>query len=294
MMENLAELIVVFLPWPCLARIHSRPIAVYGRPSNEKRAVTIDARICVPGERFGDYGKQDVNFSAQPEVFPGLANEDSETTMPGYRFEGHAIVSVDDRIADASGQMPKELCHPVDQARFQTALDEAALVVLGRRSHEAVPNRRGRNRLVMSRSVDGLTNGRDAWWWNPIDVPLEDVLRQTSPGGGTVAVPGGREVFDYFLAAGFDAFHLSTNAGVRLPGGAAIFSECDNRKTASMVLRGAGLSPRTTEWLDIEDKVSLTVWRAQEVSGRRPNSARHGRQREAGRAAAPPVPTRVP
>lgn len=180
--------------------------------------------------------------------------------MPRYRFEGHAIVSTDDRIADASGQMPEELCHPVDQARFQTALDEAAMVVLGRRSHEAVPNRRGRNRLVMSRSVNGLMNRREAWWWNPIDVPLEDVLRQTSPGGGTVAIPGGREVFDYFLAVGFDAFHLSTNAGVSLPGGTAIFSDCDHGISAGGVLRGAGLQPHDRRWLDMEEEVTVTEW----------------------------------
>ncbi|MHA1559394.1 MAG: hypothetical protein ACTSWI_01820 [Alphaproteobacteria bacterium] len=194
-------------------------------------------------------------------VFPALVNEESEMAMPRYRFEGHAIVSVDDKIADASGQMPKSLNHPLDQARFQTALDEAALIVLGRRSHEAVPNRRARNRLVMSRSVEAIVQRVDGWWWNPMGATLEYVLRLAAPSGGTVAIPGGRGAFDYFLAVGFDAFHLSTNARVRLPGGAAIFSECNSNKSADMVLRGAGLSPSNTEWLDIENEVSLTVWR---------------------------------
>jgi len=181
--------------------------------------------------------------------------------MSSYRFEGHAIVSADDRITDASGQMPKELCHPVDQVRFQTALDESALIVLGRRSHEAVPNRRRRNRLVMSRGVDDLTNRRDGWWWNPTGMPLEDVLRHTAPDGGVVAIVGGRDVFDYFLSVGFDAFHLTTNARVNLSGGTAVFSQCDDRISVNRVLRGGGLRPGKIEFLDMDKEVSLTVWR---------------------------------
>lgn len=185
--------------------------------------------------------------------------------MPAYRLEGHAIVSVDDRIADSSGQMPKRLSHPSDQIRFQAALEDAALIVLGRRSHEAVPNRQGRNRLVMSRGVDELSNRHDGWWWNPNGVPLKEVLRQAAPGGGTVAIVGGREVFDYFLDVGFDAFHLSKNAGVSLPGGTPVFSECDDGISVSSVLEGAGLSPGKTEFLDAEKQVMLTIWRRLEV-----------------------------
>ena len=57
-----------------------------------------------------------------------------------FRIEGHAIVSRDDRIADAGGAMPPGLRNDADWHNFQSALDEAAIVVLGRRSHVTAPN----------------------------------------------------------------------------------------------------------------------------------------------------------
>ena len=62
-----------------------------------------------------------------------------------YRFEGHAIVSADDRIADANGAKTDRLNHPADWARFQGELDKAVLILIGRKSHEAEPAPRPRN-----------------------------------------------------------------------------------------------------------------------------------------------------
>ena len=179
-----------------------------------------------------------------------------------YRFEGHAIVSAEGMIADAAGNMPDSLCHPIDQIRFQAALDRAALIVLGRRSHEAAPNRRQRPRMVMTRSVTGLERGDDAWWWNPEGVTLEEALEAVAPEGGTIAIPGGRGAFDYFLGIGFDAFHLTRNAAVTLPGGLPLFSACREGVVAEDVLAGAGLAPRERKRFD--DNASLTIWRRQE------------------------------
>lgn len=178
------------------------------------------------------------------------------------RFEGHAIVSADDKIADAGGAMPKALHHPEDWARFQAALDRAVLIVLGRRSHEAVPDRAGRRRLVMSRSASGLEQRSDrSWWWNPEGQPLDAVMQELAPQGGTVAVTGGKSVFDYFLTVGFDAFHLSRVAGYRLPGGVSVFSACEDGTSAEAVLDKHGLIPREHEMFDRETGVSVTVWR---------------------------------
>ncbi len=183
------------------------------------------------------------------------------TAKPIYRFEAHAIVSADDKIADASGAMPPSLRHPADWARFQAALDEAAVIVLGRRSHEATPNPNGRTRLVMSRQVAGLERREDGWWWNPAGAPLQEALAAAAPRGGLVAIPGGREVFDYFLDVGLDAFHLSRVAGLNLPGGVPLFSVCDDGLSAEAVLDAAGLRPREHEAFDAEAGVSVTVWR---------------------------------
>jgi dihydrofolate reductase len=178
-----------------------------------------------------------------------------------YRFEAHAIVSADDKIADASGAMPPALRHPLDWARFQAALDRAALIVLGRRSHEATPNPKRRKRLVMSRQVVALEQRGDGWWWNPAGASLQEALAAVAPEGGVVAIPGGREVFDYFLDAGLDAFHLTRVEGLTLPGGVPVLSACADGTLADAVLERAGLHAGEREVLDAEAGVSVTVWR---------------------------------
>ena len=181
--------------------------------------------------------------------------------IDGYRIEGHAIVSADDRIADRDGNTPPELSNEADWLRFQKALDEAAVVVLGRLSHAANPNARRRNRLVVSSGATCCERRSDAWWWNPAETPLADALREVAPKGGIVAVPGGRLIFDLFLGIGFDAFHLARANAVRIPGGMPLFSAVDDGRSADDVLRAAGLRARPAEVIDPEADVTLTVWR---------------------------------
>ena len=178
-----------------------------------------------------------------------------------WTIHGHAIVSGDDRIADADGVTPAALRNDADWARFQAALDAAAVTALGRLGHEANPNVRGRNRMVLSSRVKGVERRSGAWWWNPAGLSLAEALRQAAPDGGIVAVPGGRRVFDYFLDAGFDAFHLVRNRGVTIPGGVPVFSAVTASRTAENVLTTAGLAPGPVEVLDAAAGVTLTVWR---------------------------------
>ena len=180
--------------------------------------------------------------------------------MPNYRIEGHAIVSADDMIADSNGDKPAALDNAADWARFQAALDEAAVVVFGRRSHVAAPNLRGRNRLILSRSVGSLERRDDGLWWNPDGAAFADALTKAAPEGGAVAVIGGQQVFDTFLGA-FDAFHLSRNPGVSLPGGVPLLSACSDGTSPEEVLERAGLSASERETLDADAEVSVTVWR---------------------------------
>jgi hypothetical protein len=148
-----------------------------------------------------------------------------------------------------------------DWAYFQAGLDAASLSVLGRLGHEANPNRRNRPRLVVSSRANGLEQRSDAWWWNPADLSWREAARAVLPGGGQVAVPGGRRVFDLFLAIGYDAFHLSRVVGLRIPGGVALFSACDEGRDAEAVLSGAGLRPGPKRILDVGKPVILSVWR---------------------------------
>jgi hypothetical protein len=183
--------------------------------------------------------------------------------VPGYRIEGHAIVSVDERIAGPDGRTPATLHNDADWRRFQAALDASAVVVLGRLSHEANPNKNRRNRLVVSSSATGIERRDDGWWWNPAEVPLTGALRAAAPAGGTAAVTGGRLVFDLVLDS-LDAFHLATVDGVRIAEGVPLFSAIGPGRSAGDVLTTAGLRPRPREILDAKAGVSLVTWRRAE------------------------------
>jgi dihydrofolate reductase len=179
-----------------------------------------------------------------------------------FTIHGYAIVSADDRIAGADGRMPPELHDDEDWRRFQAALGRAAVSVLGRLGHEQNANALGRNRLVMSTAVSSLERRPGGLWWNPAGASVAAALAAAAP-AGLVAVVGGRRVFDYFLAVGFDEFHLTRMARVLIPGGVAVFSEVDAGRRAEEILAARGLVPAPRERLDEAGEVALTVWRPQ-------------------------------
>jgi hypothetical protein len=181
--------------------------------------------------------------------------------LPGYQIEGHAIISVDGRIAGKDGRTPPALRNEADWLRFQAALDAAALVVLGRIGHEHNPNTARRNRMVVSSTAKAIERRADAWWWNPAETSLADALRVAAPQGGVVAVPGGRRVFDLFLGIGYDAFHLARVAGVKIAKGIPVFSGVDSDMLPEEILVGAGLVPDPPEVLDRNKGVTLVTWR---------------------------------
>jgi hypothetical protein len=167
---------------------------------------------------------------------------------------GHAIVSADGRIAAADGRTPPALHNAKDWTRFQAALDAAALVVLGRLGHERHPNP-GRRRLVVTSRVAALDAADSlAIRWNPAALPFETVLARLGLVDGTVAVTGGRRVFDLFLPR-FTRFELVTVAGVTLPDGIPCFSA----GPPSEVLPAAGLGLTAATPLDAG--VTLAIWR---------------------------------
>ena len=136
---------------------------------------------------------------------------------------GHAIVSADGRIADHHRQMPAALRNDKDWARFQSALDGAALVVLGRLGHEAHPNP-GRRRLVATSRIGRLERIDDfVTLWNPSGIDFRDVAVELGITTGTIAVTGGQQIFDYFLRR-FTHFDLVTVDAALLPEGVPCFS----------------------------------------------------------------------
>jgi hypothetical protein len=182
----------------------------------------------------------------------------SETDV---QIHGYAIVSDDDRIADSSGGTPKSLSNDADWAYFQSELDRADLVAIGRLGHEANANLKRRRRLVLSSSAGGLERRDDAWWWNPAKTSWREAAARLLPNGGRVAAPGGQAVFDLFLTIGYEAFHLSRARGVRIAGGRTLFAACNRGLSAEAVLEGAGLTPDATLVIDTTARVTLQVWR---------------------------------
>jgi hypothetical protein len=178
-----------------------------------------------------------------------------------YTIQGHAIVSADDKIADSVGAMPAQLRNAADWRRFQSSLDRAAIIVLGRMGHLFHANVHRRPRLVMSTSARTIERRSDAWWWNPAQATLSEALAASAPAGGLVAVPGGRRVFDYFLKHGYDEFHLARMAGVTIPDGVPLFTECASGRTADSLLMESGMESQSTETLDARARVTLTIWK---------------------------------
>jgi hypothetical protein len=169
-------------------------------------------------------------------------------------FEGHAIVSADGMIADATGEVPSSLRNQADWLQYQAALDRSVLVVTGRRGHQRHRNP-GRPRLVLTRSVTATApdpNDPLATFWNPAGMPLEDILAKLAIIDGTIAITG---LFDFFLPR-LTRFQLSEMHRLILPAGTPCFAAGHPRT----VLAGAGLRPTNVELLDPAAMLTSTLW----------------------------------
>jgi hypothetical protein len=167
---------------------------------------------------------------------------------------GHAIVSVDGKIAAADGRMPPELRNDADWKRFQSQLDGSDIVVLGRQGHERFPNP-GRRRLVATRSVAALAddpNDRRAALWNPAGISFAEAAKSLGLANGIAAIAG---VFDLFTHL-FTAFDLAESQTLLLPDGLPCFTTGHPR----LVLAQHGLALKTWEILDPQASVTLTHW----------------------------------
>lgn len=177
--------------------------------------------------------------------------------MSGIVIEGHAIVSADGMIADASGAVPAKLQNDADWRAFQAALDRSVLVVLGRLGHHRHPNP-GRRRLVVTRSVGGIapdTADPRAVLWNPSGTDLAYALAHLGIETGTIAITGGTGIFDIF-ANRLDRFLLAEVHCFVLPGGTPCFSGGHPRS----MLAASGLAPGETKAIDPAAGVTATLW----------------------------------
>jgi len=178
------------------------------------------------------------------------------------RIEGYAIVSADGMIADANGEMPAAIRNDADQRFFQAGLDQAAVIVHGRHSHEGGPRAARRKRLVVTRQV--ATTAPDpahphSLLWSPTGATLDEAIARLGAGNGAVAIIGGTEVFSMFLPI-YDSFHLSRAANAKIPGGRPVFNEVGPTATPEDVLMRHGLKPGPRRVLDAAAGVSVVTW----------------------------------
>jgi dihydrofolate reductase len=179
------------------------------------------------------------------------------------RIEGLAIISADGMLADADGHMPKSLLVKADQQFFQDTLDQAAVLVQGRHSHEGSPRAARRRRLILTHRIAGVaeaTTYPNALLWNPSGATLQQAWERLGAPDGMLAVIGGTEVYDLFLTIGFDRFHLSRAPHVRLPGGRPVFSAIGVGRTPEQVLASHGLKPGPQHVFDSTLGVTMVTW----------------------------------
>ncbi|MDH3660236.1 MAG: hypothetical protein OEU92_09430 [Alphaproteobacteria bacterium] len=176
-------------------------------------------------------------------------------------FKGYAVVSANGFIADDRGCMPEALRFEADWDYFQAALDAVDVTLLGRHTHEAAPNAKGRRRLVVSRGVHAvIQENASTWWVNPREVAPEAAVAVVSASATEVAVVGGTGVFGWILdACGYDAFHLSIAHGVRLGAGRPLFDGASDLDAAIAKLEDRGLNAKRRSWFDRDAGLELLI-----------------------------------
>jgi len=185
--------------------------------------------------------------------------------MPGpSKIEAYAIVSADGMLADANRRIPPALVVEADQKFFHGGLDQAAAVAHGRHSHEGGPRADARYRLILTSKVDAPVPARTrpkALLWNPKNASLADAWAMLGAPRGSLAVIGGPEVYQLFLDIGYDEFHLSRVANLRIPGGRPVLPEIGIDRSPEDVLAAHGLTPGPERVLDAAKAATLVTWR---------------------------------
>jgi hypothetical protein len=188
--------------------------------------------------------------------------------VPGpTSIEGFAIVSADGMLADAARKIPPALVVEADQRFFHGCLEQAAVVVHGRHSHEGGPRADSRYRLVATSRVPALAphpSRPKALLWNPKGATLAEAWAALGAPDGMLAVIGGPEVNQLFLDGDFgtfDQFHLSRVADVRLPGGVPVFPDISEQRSPENVLAAHGMKPGHERVLDPAKGATLVPWR---------------------------------
>jgi dihydrofolate reductase len=195
-------------------------------------------------------------------AFLGIVREILSMPAP-YRIEGYVIVSANGMIADDSAVMPEALKIEADHRFLERELDRVDAVVHGRNSHEGQPNSPRRPRLLVTRTVGGISPHPDqpnTLLWNPAGARFDEACRVLGRGAGTIAVLGGADVYCLFLDIGYDAFHVCRANKVTIKDGLPVFPQMRFGLSPEDVLRQYGLEPGPMQLLDDANDLSLVSW----------------------------------
>ena len=168
-------------------------------------------------------------------------------------------------LADANRRIPDSLIVEADQKFFHGSLEHAAVVVhaVAIRYRRRRKRCRLRHRLVLTRQISAIapdTAHAKSLLWNPDGASLDQALAELHAPEGMLAVIGGPEVNGLFLTLGYDAFHLTRAAHVRLPGGRPVFPAIGPDRTPEDVLASNGLKAGPARVLDAARGVTLVSW----------------------------------
>ena len=160
--------------------------------------------------------------------------------------EGFAIVSRDGMLAGADGLMPDSLKFERDQEFLDQALDAAALLIHGRKSHEAQENSCKRRRLLLTRSAGAvLDDARSSptSGWNPGATPFPQVREALGIESGVVAILGGTAAYECSCRS-TPASTSAAPARSRCPAACRCFPRCAKaaRRKRCCAPRGSRLS----------------------------------------------------
>lgn len=190
-----------------------------------------------------------------------------------WELHGYAMTCRNDCIATAAGDVPETLQNLIESKKYQTELDACAGVILGRRAHHRIPNSKGRNRTILTRSVATLEHKEGGWWWNPAGMPRDNMLRMVAPSGGRIAVNGGQTTLEFFIENDLNVLHVCRAESIAIQDGLKLLAACDRKITVDDVLRDEGWALVERRLIELKAPISMSTWRREAQSSAAPNPA---------------------
>ncbi|MEL7542018.1 MAG: hypothetical protein AAGJ51_14040 [Pseudomonadota bacterium] len=180
--------------------------------------------------------------------------------IPTWDLHGYVMTCRNDCVATGAGEIPDALSTLIGGKAFQKQLNSCDVVILGRYAHEAMPNTQNRTRVILSSAATALEHKEGGWWWNPSQMPLENMLRLVAPSGGKVAINGGRTALTYFLQNELNTLHMCRAESVAIKDGLRLFAMSDRLVSMDDVMRNSGMELIERKLIDLKAPVSLSTW----------------------------------